>query len=338
MRRIKVKEIAHNMGISQATVSLALNNRAGVSEQTKQRIFEYMKTAKTELEPFSADAFVKLILFTATEHLKDYEEWNLFNLSYVEISRLLQQKHIELRLVSVSNKEELNEALVNGEGEGAIGVLLEANELPASLYPTLKNCVAPLVLYDCEMGGEGWDVVNFHNAKAVFDGMQRLKDNGHQDIVYLRHSAAIHNFVIRRKSYLQYFSEGHMEGHRPEILDVGSTPDMICDFLSGYLQRRETLPDALFLENFTVSIGTLMALKKLNISVPETISLIGIDDLPATALHTMDLSRFSMPHRERSSLVVRQLLYRIEKNNQNTATEILLTPVFHVGETVRAKV
>ncbi len=336
MRKLKTKEIAFDMGISPATVSLALNNRAGVSEQTKLRVFEYVKNAQAKKQDPPAGAFVKLILFAATEHLKNYEERDLFNLGYVEISRLLQQKQIELRLVSVATKTELHEALMASEAEGAIGVLLEANELSDELRPMLSACPTPLVLYDCELYGEGWDVVNFHNKKAIFDGMRYLESNGHRDIVYLRNSVTIHNFSVRRKHYVQYCEEG--PGRMPEIVNVGSAPEVICDCLTKYLQGRAKLPDALFLENFTVSIGALKALQKMGLSVPGDISLIGIDDLPTSTLQSVDLSRFSMPHRERSGQVVRQLLYRIEKDNRNASTEILLAPAFHTGQTVQQKV
>ena len=41
--RIKSKEIAEELGVSAATVSLALNNRPGVNAETKKRILEYIR-------------------------------------------------------------------------------------------------------------------------------------------------------------------------------------------------------------------------------------------------------------------------------------------------------
>ena len=47
--RIKAKEIAQELGLSEATVSLALNNRPGVNANTKKRILECVR-AKQEKE------------------------------------------------------------------------------------------------------------------------------------------------------------------------------------------------------------------------------------------------------------------------------------------------
>lgn len=324
------------MGVSPATVSLALNNRHGVSAETKRRVLEQAKSLELEQPSSQGSAFVKLVLFTITAHLENFENRKLFNISYVEISRLLQREQIEVRLVSLSDEEELLEAILSSEAEGAMGVLLEANEVPATFLPKLSACRIPLVLYDNELLGDNWDVVNFHNKKAVYQGMQYLEDNGHRDIVYLRNATTINNFLVRRKSYAQYLAEHRGDGCA-EIVDVGSDPDTICESLMRYLSERPKPPDALFLENFTVSIGALRAVQNLGLSIPEELSLVGIDALPESALQPMELTHFVIPHQERSKLVVRQFLYRLQEKNETPPVETLISPQFRPGQTVKTK-
>lgn len=43
MSNVKIKDIAEKLGISSATVSMALNDRPGVNAQTKQRVMELVK-------------------------------------------------------------------------------------------------------------------------------------------------------------------------------------------------------------------------------------------------------------------------------------------------------
>lgn len=337
-RKVKIKEIASLVGVSPATVSLALNNRHGVSAETKRRVLEQAKSLELEQPPALGNAFVKLILFTTTAHLENFENRKLFNISYVEISRLLQREQIEVRLVSLSDEEELLEAVLSSEAEGAMGVLLEANEVPAAFLPKLGACRLPLVLYDNELLGDHWDVVNFHNRKAVYQGMRYLEDQGHRDIVYLRNSTTINNFLVRRKSYVQYLTEHRKEGSAcAEIVDVGSDPDTICESLTRYLAERPKRPDAFFLENFTISIGALRCAQKLGLSIPEDLSLLGIDALPESALQPMELTHFVIPHQERSKLVVRQFLYRLRDKDGMPPVETLVSPSFRPGQTVKIK-
>ena len=48
--KIKAADIARNLNLSKATVSLVLNNKPGVSEKTRRRIFDYIEevSGKTE--------------------------------------------------------------------------------------------------------------------------------------------------------------------------------------------------------------------------------------------------------------------------------------------------
>ena len=48
--RITVREIASQAGVSPATVSLVLNNKKGVSEQTRRRVQEVLDIAGQDIE------------------------------------------------------------------------------------------------------------------------------------------------------------------------------------------------------------------------------------------------------------------------------------------------
>lgn len=335
--RMKAKEIASVMGVSPATVSLALNDRPGVSEETKQRIFDYVNGLEAVAAPSPGGAFVKLILYTGTEQLENYDSRNLFNISYVEISRLLQQEHIELRLYNVSDKQQLQRAILSSGSDGAMGVILDAGEVPQELLSILDQCPVPLVLIGNELMGERWDAINFHDHRAIFDGMRYLEENGHRDIVYLKNSYSIFNFFTRRRSFIRYIRETRGDSAAIQIVEVGSDPETVCENLKHYLNSRVKLPDALFLENFIISIGTMMAMRELSLGIPDKLSLLGIDTLPETAFQPFDLTRFEVPHRERSAFVVRQLLSRVRGGGDFPATEIQLAMRFIPGASVRLR-
>ena len=43
MAQFKAKDIARDLQISTASVSLALNDKPGISEATRQRVFDYLR-------------------------------------------------------------------------------------------------------------------------------------------------------------------------------------------------------------------------------------------------------------------------------------------------------
>ena len=48
--RVKAKDIAKELGLSTATVSLAINNRPGVNEDTRRRVLDYLESKTAEDE------------------------------------------------------------------------------------------------------------------------------------------------------------------------------------------------------------------------------------------------------------------------------------------------
>ena len=48
--KIKAADIARNLNLSKATVSLVLNNKPGVSEKTRRKVFDYIEEVAGEPE------------------------------------------------------------------------------------------------------------------------------------------------------------------------------------------------------------------------------------------------------------------------------------------------
>ena len=48
--KIKAADIARNLNLSKATVSLVLNNKPGVSEKTRRKVFDYIEEVTGEAE------------------------------------------------------------------------------------------------------------------------------------------------------------------------------------------------------------------------------------------------------------------------------------------------
>ena len=46
--KIKAADIARNLNLSKATVSLVLNNKPGVSEKTRRKVFDYIEEVTGE--------------------------------------------------------------------------------------------------------------------------------------------------------------------------------------------------------------------------------------------------------------------------------------------------
>ncbi|MCA5960900.1 hypothetical protein LC724_11460 [Blautia sp. RD014234] len=103
--------------------------------------------------------------------------------------------------------EELKEALLKSNTDGTRGILLRADEFGEKDYELISLCRVPLVMSDCGSGEAGWNMVNFNNRQAVFQGMEYLKAHGCRRIVYFQNAEAIYNFRARREAFWSISTE-----------------------------------------------------------------------------------------------------------------------------------
>jgi len=77
--------------------------------------------------------------------------------------------------------------------------------------------------------------------------------------------------------------------------------------------KQAAWPDALFCYNDLMAIGALAALEELNLHVPETVSVVGFDDIGPAALVTPMLTTVSVPQYDLGQFAAAELIQRIEQ-------------------------
>jgi len=333
--KVKARQIARDLGVSTATVSLAINNKPGVNEATKRRILDYIRRVEMEHEVEERkDKFVKMLLYVKTTRYQELTEGKFISDTFVRISALLQKEGIELRMHRINSGDEVLKALAESCQDGTAGIIFLADELPEAYLELLDECQLPLVVCDNMLRDGHWDGVNMHNQKAIYNGMRYLEKCGCKDIVYVQKSDDIYNFRERRKSFRRYVNEEMGGEVITQMINGGKDTVSITNHLIRSLKMRPKLPDAIFTENFTVTVGVVKALEKLEINIPKDISVIGIDEVPDMIFLPVKLTCLSAPHASRADHVVRQLLDKIEHGRTN-AVEVLVGMEFIKGESVK---
>ena len=87
------------------------------------------------------------------------------------------------------------------------------------------------------------------------------------------------------------------------IYQLGETTSEVCEATLKYLDTHE-LPDAFIMENYQISIGVMRALRQKKISVPEDISLLGVDEIPDYLTGDILLTTLRMEHLERAHVAM----------------------------------
>ncbi len=321
--RLKSKDIAAALGVSPATVSMALNGRQGVNEKTRQKILEYVKQQtdaqaqeqqlQSELSPCKGTVMMLVyikngrILERHTERM-DYTD---------KIGSAVRQKgfHFYFR-VFYEHTEQLQNLLRECHQLDLKGIYLMAAEMhKADIFPFLELGI-PIVVGDNLFYEKGIDSYLIDNAEGIERGVDYLVDKGHSHIVYLAEDTDIFNFNERRAAFLEEMEKRKCGDASRHIRRLGDGVDEIYESMCRYLDGGIHKVTAFVLESEEVSLGVSKALMERQFRIGRDISLIGFDLVPLFDIPGLQLTLIKGTHSRRHMDGIKHLMERIYDDNE----------------------
>lgn len=323
---IKAKDIAAELGVSPATVSLALNNRPGINPGTKEKILSYVRQKEKELwsEPLSSSKGKIMVLSyikngTIMEHTErrqkmapDRQGW-----LYREMASLSARQGYEMILRNFrENTQSLEQLLRECQKLSIKGIYIMAAEMQHSdIYP-FQQLKIPIVAGDNLFYEEGIDSYLIDNREGITRGVSYLADKGHSHIVYLAETIDIFNFRERREAFLSEMARKELGDASKRIWHLGARIDEIYNSMKLRLNAGIRGTTAFVLESSIVSMGVYKALKERQFRIPRDISLLGFDSLPPYNLLGTELTLIKGTHTKRHLAGVQHLIRHIEDENE----------------------
>lgn len=293
-----IREIAAIAGVSPAAVSLVLNNKKGVGEETRRRVLtvaeEYGYAAvsqKKKVERF------RLMVIKFRIHGWTEENQGFLASIIDRIESECRRYGFDLLMYSCEAKtaESTIRELMQTPPDG---VILIGTELRESDYPILDLFTVPVVVLDNGIKYGNVDSIVMANERLIATNVRYLYDLGYRDIGYFKFAVPVNNCDER---FLGYLKEMKQLGLKPgTVVSLALTVDGAYESMKALLQSGEYVPHgAVVADNDTIAIGAVKAIREAGYSVPEDVSIIGFDDIPFStaampALTTMRISRSMM--------------------------------------------
>ena len=294
-----IREISAQAGVSPAAVSLVINNKKGVSEETRKRILSVMEESgyspairKKEQKP------LKIVVLKYRVHGIAFEENQGFIASIVDRIESECRHHGYDLLMYNCDPANAAASIKDMMNPPPDGVILIATELPEEDFPLLDLIDVPLVALDQNLYYPKVDCVVMDNENLMASLVEYLVKCGHREIGYFKFSQAVRNCDERYRGYLAALKRLGLEAPEPIILKP--TVDGAFEDLAGLIRSGQYIPHgAVVCDNDTIAIGAIKAIREAGYSIPEDISIIGFDDIPFSAttmpaLTTMRISRSAM--------------------------------------------
>ena len=337
--RPKIVDIAKEANVSPSAVSLALNNKPGVSAELRQKIIAIaVNLGYKTITPdqYAANKNITIKLLKIAKHGHIVNEWhNAFITEYIEgIEAGIQKWRYKLE-VSFFNKVPIQEIIASQKDITADGLIVLGTELNAHELSFFAKLKQPVVFIDTYFPLSVYDCIDMDNVDGVFKAIQFFYNNGHRSIGLVKSSYDIRNFRMRESGFreaMEYFSLPVQEKY---IFSVDPTFDGAMNDMEKYLDRSASLPSAFFCMNDIMAYGCVRALRNRGIRIPEDVSIIGFDDLPSSSMSEPPLTTIRVSTRRIGFRALEKLSERIISHSEEVSENILISGRLIVRNSVR---
>jgi DNA-binding LacI/PurR family transcriptional regulator len=320
--KVTLKTVAAHLGLTPGTVSAALNDSPAarsIPERTKKRILQAAKDLNYRPNYFArslrlkrtytigviaeeiGDAYGSLVISGIEEYLRKH---NFFFLTVIHrhdpkllhtYAQMLVTRGVEGFITtdtSITEKLELPTIAVAGHGstEGVTNVILD------------------------------------HNLAARL-ALTHLAELGHKEIAFMKGHPSSSDSAVRWAAVCETASELGLR-IRPELTvqidSTVSTPQLGYPFAKQLLAREQPFT-ALFAYNDISAIGAIWAFREAGLRIPEDVSVLGFDDIPAAAFNNPGLTTVRQPLERMGQIAAKTLIDLIEGKAQYVS-EIAIEP------------
>lgn len=314
-RRLTIRDIAAEAGVSKGLVSLILNGHPGPSAETTARVLtiaDRLGYRTNRTASLLARRRSRMLGVTVTPS-------NPFHAELVEeIQRVADQGGYDLGLGAVTPSHDERQAIETLLDFRCEALFLLGSVLPARELAELTAGV-PVVSVGRPIGEPGFDAVRTGDEAGLALLVDHLVDFGHRRIV---HVDGGDGFVAdeRRRAYLSAMGRHGLE---PTVLRGGDTE-------RAGIRAAEALDlpggvTAVVAYNDRCAVGVLDHLDRAGVAVPDRVSVAGYDDSLLAGLHRMNLTTVSQAPKEQARIAVAAAIERLD-GDRTEDQDIVLAP------------
>ncbi len=340
---MNIYEIARRANVSRATVSRVINHLPGVREETRQRVMEvieeanYIPNAAARSLVSKKSNVIGLLIYNITQPYWGGIAWGIENgVSHTDYGIFIvnSKSHTTAWDYQKSYKEKLRKLVSRGV-DGIIIALL--NDLDSEDIEFLESIRMPFVVLQNHLRDPRVISVNVENVKGAFDATNYLIGLGHRSIVHVTGPMISGVSQKRVEGFTQAMAAAGL------LVDEDSLVAGNFQFSGGYsamkgILARERRPTAVLFGCDLAAFGGLAAARDLNVSVPEEISVMGIDGLTQEIEYSAllpELTTMCQPVEQLGMVAVQQLQELINEKQPESAA-LYLDMFLSKGQTCRS--
>lgn len=300
MKKITIKDIATEAQVSISTVSFVINDKGekmGISPAVIKKVQDVAE--KLNYRP----SMIATSLRTGKTRSIGLIVEDISNQFFAHLARVIEDeaKSIDYRVFYCSTggnddrSEELIHSLLQANVDGFIVTPTQNLEQSIELLLKLKK---PVVLIDRYFPGQRVSHVVMDNYEAANSATKFLINKGCKNIAVVNISSEMVQMKLREDGYRDALKE--IENYNPELvlhMDYNTSEETRIAGIVSFLEKNANIDAVLFLTNY-IALAGLQAFRKMDIRIPEDVSVISFDDHDSFKLHTPTISVIAQPIEE----------------------------------------
>lgn len=320
-KRVTMREIAKELGISTVSVSKALSGKEGVSLEVRERIknkademgYRYHESSKSSSE----DKSFSIGILIAKRYVEDESAFytKLYNNMIIKLS----EKNYFGIMEILSKEDERAGILPNMITNRKVDGIIILGQLKNRYLDTVKAAGTPYIFLDFYDEHSQVDSIVSDSVYGSYLLTNYLIDSGHKKIGFIGDVFATSSILDR---YLGYYKSLLQHGIQLREDWVIKDRDENGQLFSDYVFPKE-MPEAFVCNCDEVAYILVEELKKIGYRVPEDISVVGYDDYIYATLCKPQLTTFAVDLEVMAAMAVEAILRSIRGEDYSPGRKVI---------------
>lgn len=332
MKKVTIKDIAREAGVSVGLASMVFNGKPGVSQKNIEKVMAVMK--KMNYTPNKAAA----VLRSGVKKTIGVITPDLANHYFSDISRHIENIAYEngytvLFGSSDERRDKISSLIDTFNADGIRGILLTPSE---DCEEDIKKAIrygmkVVLMNRSLRMDDENVGTVMLDNEKAIRIAIDHLLENGYSRIEMITNNEKLSTLNSRMEFYKQIMEEKGLGKHIRINLLKNIEKEEEVDEIVRLAYKRGT--DAILIPRGYLALYVCRSIKKLGLRIPEDIAIIGCDGGLSYRIMTPTVSEIKQSPRETAEESFTMLMNMMK--GDAPGERLLLEPSLVLGDSTK---
>jgi LacI family transcriptional regulator len=335
---VSIREVAALAGVSVGTVSNVLNRPDVVAESTRSRVQAAIKTlgfirneSARQLRAGRSRTIGLVVLDVA-------------NPFFTDVARGVEDEASDSGLAVIlcnSDDKQLKESryLELLEEHRVQGILITPVSGADERLARLQRRGTPVVLVDSRSPSGGQCSVSVDDVLGGDLAVSHLLEAGHERIAFIGGPMSIRQVADRRDGALRALSRAGGAAGELRVIETNALNVAAGQQAGAALAElpAETRPTAVFCANDLLALGVLQEMTAHRIRVPESLALVGYDDIEFAAAAAVPLSSVSQPRHQLGRSAAQLLIEETLAAGAHVHRQVVFKPELVIRQSSQAR-